>query len=423
LGYSANQGSSQSKTDGTEAFDMPPSLAGYQLEKRGPSEAKSGDTITFTLVLRNVSDVMLNSIELKDTISTEGIYLDHDGNCNLTANGQRLNIIMNNIAAGDSVLCTYRVVIKKGLGAVVLIEDDMESGDGNWTSVVTNGSGDWQRVSTKANSGSMSWFVNDPASESDRHLETEVDLRAIGKATLSFDHLFNTEDGWDGAVVEISNGNNWTDLGSKMISNGYNGNIAVNPASAISGRPAFTGKNPGYPSSTFMNTTINLNDYVGSTRKIRFRFVSDGLQGGEGWYIDDVKLWSSFDQLRNGVSAEGDGLKAVNDQTFTTILVGEIDTTIDPTDTTVIVVIDSSNMLLFYPNPVTTGDLQVFFRSSNLPRLTLYMYNMLGQEVWNGEIKPEGKQVVPMRDLPSGSYIIRINRGATDQIERIIKIE
>ncbi|MEI2749515.1 MAG: hypothetical protein V9E88_12225 [Ferruginibacter sp.] len=89
---------------------------------------------------------------------------------------------------------------------------------------------------------------------------------------LTFQGYINAESTWDGGVVEISTdgGTNWTDLGSRMISGGYNGSLSASGTNPIRGRAAFTGNSNG-----FVKTTIDLSTYAGQSVKFRFRFGSD----------------------------------------------------------------------------------------------------------------------------------------------------
>jgi extracellular elastinolytic metalloproteinase len=55
---------------------------------------------------------------------------------------------------------------------------------------------------------------------------------------LTFQGYINAEPTWDGGVVEISTdgGSTWTDLGSRMISGGYNGSLSSSGANPIRGQ-------------------------------------------------------------------------------------------------------------------------------------------------------------------------------------------
>ena len=134
---------------------------------------------------------------------------------------------------------------------------------------------------------------------------------------MEFDHLFNTESGFDGGVMEVALGapvfnatpfaDNVTtfDLGNHMIQNGYNGKLdglLVNPVmlSPLQGRRAFTG------SRGLARTKISLRAFAtggplnptGLPVYIRFRMTSDAASTPgvrSGWYIDNVSINSLAD--------------------------------------------------------------------------------------------------------------------------------
>jgi Immune inhibitor A peptidase M6 len=106
---------------------------------------------------------------------------------------------------------------------------------------------------------------------------------------LSFWHWINSQNGVDGGVVEISTngGTTWSDLGSRMILNGYNATLS-NTINPIANRPAFTGNSGG-----FVQTIVDLAPYSGQTIMIRFRFGSSAATGATGWFVDDILLNST----------------------------------------------------------------------------------------------------------------------------------
>lgn len=407
LGYSAKQGSSQSKTDGTQAFDLPPSFGGYAVTKKGPKEANAGDTIYYEVVVKNIGDELLKQLTLQDSLSVGGRFIRSDGRCNLTFNNNTFSLSIQNLANRDSVVCGYFVAIDTSIGGKNLLSDDFETDTGKWINTTIKGSGGWARRTGKANSGSFSYFVDNPASESDRTLSTTLDLTKVAEPHLIFSHLYNSEDSWDGAVVELLVQGIWQDLNDQMMLNGYNGLISNNPASSISNRPAFTGN-----SQTFVKTIVNLKPYAGNVVDVRFRFVSDGLQGGEGWYLDDVALWNGYGGLVNKVVLQGDGLKAQESTIETAVLNQNV-------SDSVIVIIDVNEELVLFPNPAGNTT-KVRFGSKVERTLGLEMMDMTGKLIWDGEIEANNTIEIPIHGFSDGMYVLRVlDRGAVRHIKLI----
>lgn len=144
-------------------------------------------------------------------------------------------------------------------------------------------------------------------------------------STLSFWHRFNTEDGWDGGVVEIStnNGVNWTDLGQYIVKNKYNGGMGTGSNNPIGGRSAFTGYSGG-----FIESVINLSSFAGQAIQIRFRFASDDNTGGDpangasGWWVDDIVLYSEPAVLMRSNLFNGSNVRQSFSDTITRITAG-----------------------------------------------------------------------------------------------------
>jgi len=150
----------------------------------------------------------------------------------------------------------------------------------------------------------QSWFASDPSSISDQYLGMTTDVGVSAGTTLSFWHDYQTENSYDGGVVEYSSdsGSSWTDLGPQMTQNGYSGTISGSFSSPISNRSAFEGNGGGY-----QQTQVDLSAQAGQDIRIRFRMASDTSVSGSGWYVDDVHigsqvLLSSVAQASGGAS-------------------------------------------------------------------------------------------------------------------------
>ncbi|MEE2674772.1 MAG: choice-of-anchor B family protein, partial [Myxococcota bacterium] len=145
------------------------------------------------------------------------------------------------------------------------------------------------------------WFASDPSSQSDQYLSTASSHTVTGNPTLSFWHDYNTENSYDGGVVEYStdDGVSWTDLESLITTNGYSGVISGSFSNPLANRNAFEGASGGY-----LQTVADLSSLSGQDIRIRFRMASDTSVSGTGWYVDDVEI-SSIVAITSVATATG----------------------------------------------------------------------------------------------------------------------
>jgi hypothetical protein len=187
-----------------------------------------------------------------------------------------------------------------------LFDDDVESGGGSWLATGTGpGGADFAIVTDASRSPVSSWFVPDPDGLSDRRLTLAEAVTLPpgpgGQTLLSFAHRFDLEDLYDGGVLEysIDNGATWQDMlegtgaipanAGRFLANGYTAVISDAFGSPIGGRQAWTGNSGG----SFVDTVVDLSDFVGEELLLRFRFASDTSVSAVGWWIDDVAITRS----------------------------------------------------------------------------------------------------------------------------------
>ena len=119
----------------------------------------------------------------------------------------------------------------------------------------------------------------------------ELELGPQG-GTFAFRHWYSLEDGFDGAVLEISvAGGPWEDLilhpNVTVTGEGYDQAISGQFNSPISGRQAWTGF-----SETYQSISVNFNEtWAGQMIQIRWALTSDSNNvpdGVPGWFVDTV---------------------------------------------------------------------------------------------------------------------------------------
>jgi Zn-dependent metalloprotease len=112
---------------------------------------------------------------------------------------------------------------------------------------------------------------------------------------LTFDHYVATEGSWDGGIVQYQiNGGSWQDvLSEDFLFNEYNANLASAGAgndNPLAGKAAFTGTDGGSVSGTWGTSQIELGTLPGDDIRLRWRLGTDGCNGNDGWYLDNVEV-------------------------------------------------------------------------------------------------------------------------------------
>ncbi len=126
-----------------------------------------------------------------------------------------------------------------------------------------------------------------------------------GTFDLSFEHYVATEPDWDGGNIKykIDDGE-WTLIPtSAFLENSYNGTINdINSGNdnPLQGQDAFTGSDGGSNISSWGASVINLSSlglFPNSNIQFRFEIGTDGCNGNDGWYIDNITIYNCSETL------------------------------------------------------------------------------------------------------------------------------
>jgi len=133
---------------------------------------------------------------------------------------------------------------------------------------------------------------------------------------MAFDHYVATESQWDGGNIKysVTNGLTWNVIPSNAFThNAYNSALNINGNdNPMLGEVAFTGTNGGSITGSWGKSIIDLSVLgLGANSTVRFRWElgTDGCNGIEGWYLDDVVVYncerilsvSEFETLNNSI--------------------------------------------------------------------------------------------------------------------------
>jgi len=318
-------------------------------------------------------------------------------NCGTESNGI-ITVLIDSIASGDSFICRFNVIPNFANASSSVWEDYTENGVGDWK-VTSAGSGeDWQIVNLTISNAV--WKVTNAEISTDLYLARELDLTNLNSPSFSFRHWINSEDGWDGGVIEIqTDGSTWFDAGPYFTKNGYNKIIQSNPASAISGRDAFTGNSGG-----FIESILNLTSFENQTINIRFRFASDGAAAEDGWYIDDFKLINAV-KITNSITVGYGENEVDKTSAITLILPGKSNS----------IQLFNTSKLKIYPNPSSS---HVVIESEVNDKLRFTLSDIQGKNLITQYAIGKGRIDVSM--LSTGIYMLNLELNGIPSVHKLI---
>ncbi len=140
---------------------------------------------------------------------------------------------------------------------------------------------------------------------------------AAAPVKMAWDHLVSMEIDYDGGNLKASvNGGAWTLVpASAFTFNPYNSALATtNNDDPMAGQAAWTGGDGGAVSSKWGQSQIDLSKISvdpGDTVQFRWDVGSDGCNGWDGWYMDDVRVYSCAPCVTPNIPA-GLGITAPN---------------------------------------------------------------------------------------------------------------
>lgn len=290
LGFSAKQGSSQNRGDGTEAFDLPPTcIPTVKINKSMTPVINAGDDITVTITARNDTKDSLKNVALNDLIPDGCNLKPNSSSVPLTQAGNKISYKYTaGLKSGEAITVSYKLESSKTKHSSVFFIDSMENTELNYDLNAFEGTGIWEITDILSRSGKKAWFVPNLATDNDQVLSplNPFDVSKLQQPVMRFYHRYATQHAFDGGVLRVTTdgGNSYKDLGTKIFRNGYSGPLSYF-AIPIPDLRAFYGDSKG-----FIPTFIDLADYKNQKFNVQFRWGSDDSGGGTGWFVDDLEI-------------------------------------------------------------------------------------------------------------------------------------
>lgn len=334
LGVSATQGSTGSKTDGTESFDTPSAPAemvapddvcvdrgimtgltggtpiGGVYSGPGVTDDGNGKTFTFdpevagigihTITYSKPATACAAASSSSDEIEvTEGLMVTCPSDITVNASDDTCSAMVDyTMPEGYSTCAALNTENFDGVSTPNLPEE--------WTTTSEVGSANaWVTVNTKSVSAPNSAFAVNKNSRSLSSLVSPTYEMGDTGGKLTFELYYQTESNYDGVVLEYSaNGGSWKDIligGGTFVSGGYNSTISSWYNSPIAGRGAWSGN-----SGEFVMVEIDLNSSLNNKNvQFRWRMGSDSSQASEGVWLDNVSVEGVFSEGPTTVQTAG----------------------------------------------------------------------------------------------------------------------
>ncbi len=194
--------------------------------------------------------------------------------------------------------------------------EDFESGDGGWIADNTT-AGTWAlgaptgAVINSADSGANAWVTNltgDYNTNEDSWVQSPVfDLSTLSAPSFQFSIWWNSENSWDGMVLQssIDSGTSWQNVGAFGDANNWytDNTINGNPGGQQEG---WTGRGTANGSQGWVTARNALTGLAGQSNVVfRFAFGSDGSVQDDGIAFDTISIFDVSCPEPSGLTATG----------------------------------------------------------------------------------------------------------------------
>jgi hypothetical protein len=418
LGFEAEQGENTNRNDGVESYSTRPDcIKELKIAKVVTPNAAAGDLIEVTLRVTNDKDSVVADVNFYDLLAegtTFDAFISVPEGVVANVEGDQINFRTLNLSSGTSVEVVYQLATDASNVSIEQFKDDMENGDDNWNFFPLDEEAFliWEIIEEVGVDGSSAWIVGSNGDvPQDQVFELLDPILVTGEQpTLSFEHSYDTEWGFDGGIVQIStDGFAWQTVADKFFRNGYPTRIAYNTIS-IPRLEGFAGLQ-----RDFQTSYLDLSEYAGEEVYVRFRFASDAEVDSYGWAVDNVEIFDmvNYNSEACVTSTAGD---------MNCVVAKERGTIIDaslPVSTTATF---AEQSLQLFPNPAQDFA-HLTFEGDTRENLQVRVLNINGQQmshqIWEAQA---GYNYLPLSvaNLSSGFYFVEVSGSFGTVVEKLV---
>ncbi|MBK9488904.1 MAG: DUF11 domain-containing protein [Haliscomenobacter sp.] len=161
LGWSADQGSTNERNDGLEAFDKRPEcIKTLKVEKVVNGIVNAGDTINVTLLVYNHKDTPVNTAILSDELPSGLTMIPTSviGSNKTTLNSGLVSFELGKLDAGSSKVIRYSAVSNRNKPSIRQVIDDVE-GTSLLAQISLEGPDTFRISTTNPHKGTKAWMI------------------------------------------------------------------------------------------------------------------------------------------------------------------------------------------------------------------------------------------------------------------------
>jgi uncharacterized repeat protein (TIGR01451 family) len=418
LGYFADGGNKNDRNDGSENFEtLPTCIEKLKITKTITSSANPGDEVFVELKGINHVKEMQKNVVITDDLPNGMTYVAGSSVFTPVISGNTLTFELGNMDYEKEIKLSYKAKVSKENKSISQFYENFDK-DIKWEIDKNNGNEIWLPNNDVYKSPLTSLHIINVPAESDAYITSEKYLIMGKNPALRFWHRYNTQNTIDGGIVEIIvNGSAPIPIKKeKFLRNGYNGpfsynTLAIPSLDAFSGNSGGSWKN-GNLSGPWIDSYIDLSEYIGKTVAFRFRFGSDGAVTATGditgWFIDDFELLDLYKYTTAAcISANaGSGEKTCTNP---------IQTIINPAESTNTIENNRQNMMELHLAPIPAEDYLVMTVTAPTPvQANVGIVTLDGKSVYEDVVHVAQQRSVFTMDIahiPSGFYIIQVQAG------------
>lgn len=429
FGFFADGGSKNDRDDGKEDFEtLPTCIEKLKIRKNISASTNPGGDVTVELTAVNHIPARQKNVIITDQLENGMTYVNgSSSSVTPEISGNTLTFRLGDMDYDKEIKISYKVKVSKDNKSVRMSLQNFDK-DINWDIQKNEGNEDWLPNNDIFRSPSTSLHIINVVNESDASIISEkYEIKGKNPA-VRFWHRFNTQNGSDGGFVEISvnNGPFIPVKSEKFIRNGYSGPMAY-ATLAIPSLDAFSGNSGGNWSGNNVNngpwidSYIDLSEYVGQNVVFKFRFGSDATLKASGditgWFIDDFELLDIFKYNTTAciIPENGSGEKACTPT---------LQTLINTEDVISAVVDTKEDILQFRLRPNPADDYVVFSAKVNTPTQSkISIMSAEGRVIMEHSVLLDNSvryYPIDISTLASGFYIVQLQAGTYVSTQKLI---